>query len=125
MAEFRPSKAETRVRFPYRAFNMTGKLLEEKCFEGIEKKRAKIRYESMIKINALGFCVATSWKKNQVSISRSCEMPGYVFEFTKSYKSIVLPTKGNVQIRFLKFDHLDYYLPKSGITRHMNCWWDN
>ena len=104
---------------------MNHKSLERKCVERFGKETGRILFDVMIQIAHRDFCVATAWNAYQVSIARSCNMRGKIFNLTPDYKYLILPNKQALPIKELSYSDISYYLPKSnsyGEVRH--CYFD-
>jgi hypothetical protein len=81
-------------------------------------------YDAMVQLHQIDFCVATAWGKREVSISKTCSKKGRVFELSRDYKHIVMPSGGLRSISSLNYNDISRFLPDSHFSedeRHCNC----
>lgn len=99
--------------------------LRERCIElfGVGSGGRLYWAMSHIAYNT-GYCVATAMGPREVSIARSCEYMGRVFNLSNTHKSIYVPgVRRPVLVRTVGVDHLDEHLPEH-TSDHDHCFVD-
>jgi|SRR3989344_6794095 len=96
------------------------KRLELKCVELYDSQKGTELFEAMKKIRTIGFCVATSWSVDEVSIARSCYYQGRIFQFVGNYRYLIMPYQDIELIDELSYSNIEQFLPKQH-SKQANC----
>lgn len=99
--------------------------LRKTCVSRLGQCDGPKMFELMLKIADQDFCVATGFRKNEISIARNCGSRGTVFTSSEDYRSIVAPNGDVLDVENITpEDILKYLHNQRPFDDHLNCSYD-